>query len=58
MIMVTPTEYVWPTDGYDHCESCGYLSRVHTTGLVIHGMDDGAELVPLCLECATEIGEK
>jgi hypothetical protein len=50
--IVTPTEYIWPTDGYDHCESCNYLSRVHTA----YGMDDGSRVVPLCLECATEMG--
>jgi hypothetical protein len=50
--IIEPTEYVWPQDGYDHCESCNYLSKVHTTYVT----DDGESVVPLCADCANEMG--
>jgi len=44
--------YVWPNDGYDYCHSCNYLEQVHTTFSL-----DGEAIVPLCFDCAVEIGE-
>jgi hypothetical protein len=53
MQIITPEEYVWPQDGHDICESCNYLTIVHTA----YCMDDGSRVVPLCVDCATTIGE-
>ena len=49
MQIITPQEYVWPDDGHDICESCNYLTVVHTTTTT----DDGDRVVPLCVDCAT-----
>lgn len=53
MQIITPEQYVWPQDGHDICESCNYLTVVHTA----YAMDDGSRVVPLCVDCATTIGE-
>jgi hypothetical protein len=53
MIVITPKPYFWPQDGHDICESCNYLTVVHTT----YAMDDGSSIVPLCVDCANEMGE-
>ena len=52
--IITPQEYVWPQDGHDICESCNYLTVVHTT----YAMDDGSRVVPLCVDCAETMGEQ
>ena len=53
MIVITPKPYFWPQDGHDICESCNYLTVVHTT----YAMDDGSSIVPLCVDCADEMGQ-
>lgn len=51
-MIIAPKPYVMPKDGHDICESCDYLTVVHTT----YATDDGERVVPLCVDCATEMG--
>jgi hypothetical protein len=51
-MIITPKPYECPQDGYDICESCNYLEAVYTT----YPSGDGEILVPLCKECAQNIG--
>lgn len=56
MMILEPEPYTMPSDGYDWCASCNYLTEVATTI-----SPDGIEaLVPLCAECDSNLknGEK
>jgi len=51
--MTEPEAYEMPEDGFDICEACNYLEPVAAT-ITADGLEP---LRPLCLACATELGE-